>query len=32
VGEFDEGHGDPMPQVDIDTEFVVAAAETSHVW
>ncbi len=25
VGEFGEGRGDPMPQVDIDTEFVVAA-------
>ena len=29
VGEFGEGRGDPMPQVDIDidTEFVMSAAE-----
>lgn len=27
VGEFGEGYGDPMPRVDIDTEFVVAASE-----
>jgi hypothetical protein len=31
VGEFGEGRREPMPRVDIDTEFVVAAPETSHV-
>ncbi len=27
VGEFGEGCGDPMPGVDIATEFVVSAAD-----
>jgi hypothetical protein len=27
VGEFGEDRGDPMPRVDIDTKFVVSAAE-----
>jgi hypothetical protein len=27
VGKFGEGRGDPMHRVDIDTEFVVSAAE-----
>lgn len=30
-GEFGEGRREPMPRVDIDAEFVVAATETSHV-
>jgi hypothetical protein len=30
-GEFGGGRGDPIPRVDIHTEFVVVSAETSHV-